>query len=158
MFYPVKWMFSLILLFLQVSVGTFASLVGATGGPKQSSVISRQSSASSRSLKVQPSAKGGFPRFSNSMAAPSINVGAGGKDAKTALSRQAGQEDESLLDKVGKMLDKSEQEADEQIKSDQADECSVLRDRTADEPPNPKKRMFEESPLQNERERVRDEL
>ena len=144
-------MFSIISLFLQFSLSTFASLVGATGDP-------RQTSASSRSLKVQPSANGGFPRFSNSMAAPSINVGAGGKDVRAAPSRQAGQNDESLLDKVGKMLDNSEQEADEERQSGQAEAGTVLRERTADEPPNPKKRMFEEPPLRNEGERVRDEL
>ena len=151
-------MLSLVSLFLRISIATFASLVGATGDLKQSSSVTGHSSASSRSLKLQPSAKGDFPRFSSSMAAPSIHVGAGGKDVKTGPTSQAGQGDESLLDKVGKMLDNSEREADEQRKVGQTDEGTVLRERAADEPPNPKKRMFEEPPLHHDGERVRDEL
>jgi len=147
-------MLSLVSLFLNVTVGAFLNLVGAGGPPSQSSVLS-----SSRTLIVQPSATGDFPRFKPNMAAPSIGVGAGGQGAKAGASGQAGQSDDSLMDKVGKIIDGSEQEQGESSQSGQMEEGTILRERRADEAPNPKKRMFEEPPPpRQEGERVRDEL
>ncbi|MCJ1393501.1 hypothetical protein MMC18_006376 [Xylographa bjoerkii] len=166
-FYPVKWMLSLVTLFLQVSIGAFVNLAGAIGGSSQSSALSSASTqiSSSRSLIIKPSATGGSPRFRADMSAPYINVGAGGKNARSGGSEPNGQNEGSLSDKVGQMVEESGQGVEpgqtdgEALHSADADQNTVLRERNADEPPNPKKRMFEEPPAPAiEGERVRDEL
>lgn len=147
-------MLSIVSLFLNVTLGAFVNLIGAGAPPSGSSVLS-----SSRTLIVQPSATGDFPRFKPDMAAPSIGVGAGGQGAKAGESTQAGQSGESLMDKVGNIIDGGKQEQGESSQPDQTEEGTVLRERRTDEPPNPKKRMFEEPPPpQQEGERLRDEL
>jgi protein transport protein SEC20 len=148
-------MLSIVSLFLNVTIGAFINLVGAAGSAlSQSSALS-----SSRTLILQPSATGDFPRFKPDMSAPSIGVGAGGHGAKSGTSGEAGKGDESLMDKVGKIIDGSEQQQGESSQSGQQEEGTVLRERRADEPSNPKKRMFEEPPPpRQEGERLRDEL
>ena len=147
-------MLSIVSLFLNVTLGAFVNLIGAGAPPSESSVLS-----SSRTLIVQSSATGDFPRFKPDMAAPSISVGAGGQGAKAGESTQARQGGESLMDKVGNIIDGGKQEQGESSQPDQTEEGTVLRERRTDEPPNPKKRMFEEPPPpQQEGERLRDEL
>jgi len=153
-------MLSIVSLFLNVTVGAFINLVGAGSTPSRSSALS-----SSRTLIVPPSATGDFPKFRPDMAAPSFGVGAGGKGAKAGALGQVGQVeqvnqgDESLMDKVGKIIDGSEQEQGEPSQSDQHEKSTVLRERRVDEPSNPNKRMFEEPPPpRQEGERLRDEL
>lgn len=94
------------------------------------------------------------------MVAPSIAVGAGGKKYGNE------QKDDSLTEEVGRMVDEKGDE-DQGNGRDQnkdgvdgsgaggADGETVLRERRADEKPNPKKRMFEELPAGG---KVRDEL
>ncbi|MCJ1437547.1 hypothetical protein MMC27_006934 [Xylographa pallens] len=166
-FYPVKWMLSLVTLFFQVSIGAFLNLAGAFGGSSQSSALSSISTqiSSSTSLIIKPSATGKSPQFRADMSAPYINVGAGGKDKRLEGSEPNSQNEGSLSDKVGQMAEDSRQGEQpsqpegEALHSAGADQDTVLRERTADEPPNPKKRMFEEPPVPTaEGERVRDEL
>ncbi|MCJ1478936.1 hypothetical protein MMC13_007620 [Lambiella insularis] len=159
-FYPVKWMLSLLSLFAHISLGAFSSLVGAAGGSSPSPTLPSASAqlSSSSSLIIQPSATGGRPSFKAGMAAPSVGAGAGGKGAKSGPPAQNDQAEASLSDQVGQMIEDS-QEAAEPGHQGQAEQGTVLRERTADEPPNPKKRMFEEplAPVEEE-ERARDEL
>ncbi|MCJ1402587.1 hypothetical protein MMC11_005807 [Xylographa trunciseda] len=156
-YYPVKWMLSLVTLFLQVSIGAFVNLAGAIGGTTQTSALSDASTqiSSSRSLIIKPSATGGSPQFRAGMSAPYINVGVGGKDVKSGGSESSSQNDGSLSDKVGQMVEDS-RHGEESNQAADADQTTVLRERNADEPPNPKKRMFEEPPAEGSR--VRDEL
>ena len=147
-------MLQLASLFWNVTLGAFVNLIGAGGPSNPSSVLSN-----SRTLIVQPSATGAFPRFRPDMVAPSIGVGAGGQGAKAGASGQVEQGDESLMDKVGKIIDGSEQGQGQLSQPDPTEEGTILRERRADEPLNPKKRMYEEPPLpQQEGERARDEL
>lgn len=92
------------------------------------------------------------------MAAPSVSAGAGGKGAKAGPSDQNSQGKGSLSDKVGQMIEDSQQPA-EPGEQGQTEGSTVLRERNADELSNPKKRMFEDPPVAPEQEqRARDEL
>ncbi|MCJ1283780.1 hypothetical protein MMC26_003111 [Xylographa opegraphella] len=166
-FYPVKWMLSLVTLFVQVSIGAFISFAGAIGGSSPSSALSNVSTeiSSSTSLIIKPSATGKSPRFRADMSAPYINVGAGSKDKRFDGSEPSSLNEGSLSDKVGQMAEnsrqgeQSSQSDSETLQPAHAGQDTVLRERTADEPPNPKKRMFEEPPAPlADGERVRDEL
>lgn len=79
------------------------------------------------------------------MAAPSIRVGGGGHGAKA--------EHASMSDQVGQMAEESQQgnnapgdtqEHREKTGGEAEPKGTVLRERRADELPNPKKRMWEE--------------
>jgi hypothetical protein len=164
-------MFSLATLFLNITLSTFAALVGAGGKSGTGSALSSTATelSSSRTLIVQPSAKGRPPKFSSNMQAPSIAVGAGGEGAKAAKAEQG---EGSIVDKVNQIIGNNGSPTDEGGQSDggQGDgqedmqreenggDQTVLRERRADEPPNPKKRMFEEPPPQEQAGQVRDEL
>ena len=160
-------MLSLVTFFFQVSIGAFISLAGAIGGSSQSSALSSISTqiSSSTSLIIKPSATGKSPQFRADMSAPYINVGAGGKDMRPGGHEPNSQNKGSLSDQVGEMVEDSR--PNEQSSSSEGElprsagtgQETVLRERTADKPPNPKKRMFEEPPAPAaEGERVRDEL
>lgn len=136
---------------IHIIIGASASVVGAIGGASQSSVLSEVST----SLIVKPSATGGIPKFSAGMSAPSVNVGGGGSGAKDQQYRAPQSESKPLTEEVGKIIDDSQKEEKSGGNSDEPSSSAgtVLRERSSDEPPNPKKRMWEEHG-----DRPRDEL
>ena len=160
---------------LRVTITAFTALLGAVTGSTGGSIGSSARQASTN-LIVKPSAQGGMPRFADGMAAPSIAVGSGGAGAKRASG-----EDDSMVNRIGKMVDDSQEagvgagaSAGEGAgvgagvgagqgagAGGSGNQGTVLRERRPDERPNPKKRMWEEPPppdRQEEKERVRDEL
>ena len=157
-------MLSLISLILQVTVASFLNFVGAASGSDQGNPVLSKSLAdisSSKPLIIKPSAtRGGSPKFNTDMAAPSIGVGAGGSGAKQGPSGQHVQSEGSLSDKIGQMVENSQQEQAEpaEPEPEPMEEGTVLRERAADEPPNAKKRMWEEPPPPQAAQNVRDEL
>ena len=157
LWFPVK-------LFFGTIVGTFGAVAGVFGGASSSSALSQTSGRISTSLIVKPSATGGIPTFVRGMAQPSYAVGAGGAGAKVAQSGQVSPPkggDNSMSDQVGKMAEESQGEGDfAGATSEQSEPGTVLRERAEGEPPNRKKRMWEENvelPKQGE-QRKRDEL
>lgn len=145
----------------QVILSLLASVAGSVGGIKQSKVISQASERISKSLVVKPSATGEFPTFQPNMPAPSIAVGAGGSGAKSVQVEQVSKKsDTSLSDEIGDMAESAQtatQSADTASTKDH--QGTVLEERSSDEPPNPKKRMWEERTLEPTQEtRPRDEL
>ena len=101
------------------------------------------------------------------MPAPSVAAGSGGEGAKAPpKDEQDNQEGKTVLDRIGEMIDETRDNetsmSEELERANYEDEKivlneeTVLRQRSDDEPPNRKKRMFEE-PTRRE-ERVRDEL
>lgn len=77
------------------------------------------------------------------MAAPSIHAGAGGYGAKAGPADRFNRPQEKLIsDHVGEMAEEKKVEGQQSV--DVQNQETVLRDRRADEPPNPKKRMWEE--------------
>ncbi|KAI4160642.1 MAG: hypothetical protein LQ342_005575 [Letrouitia transgressa] len=150
---PVSLTWRVIRIAAHFLLGASASLVGALGGASQSTSLARLSKQASTSLIIKPSAATEIPRFKPGMSAPSIAVGGGGK------SQNSGQpsEDQSMLDKVGQMAEESQQRTNEP--PPEPKQGTVLRERGDDEPPNPKKRMWEErTNVQGEETRQRDEL
>ena len=154
LYLPLKWAFR-ILLALSQSV---LSYVGVSAGAKQTPL---------RSLKVQPSATGrGYTR-NPGMPAASVRVGSGGEGARRAQG--------DPVEEVGRMAEQARrrergQEPQERSKTQQKDQGmeeaeppeaqegeTELREREDDEPPNPKKRMWEE-PLPEHSEMAKDEL
>ena len=127
----------------QVLLGVLASVAGSIRGAKQSSVISEASQRISKSLIAEPSETGRFPNFSSNMPAPPIPVGAGGRSTKSLQPEQSPQNlDKNLSDEVGEMAEASKK-ATETAETTSAE--TTLKERSADEPPNPKKRMWEDS-------------
>ncbi|MCJ1306517.1 hypothetical protein MMC25_000160 [Agyrium rufum] len=173
LYLPTKWAYSLVRLFVNVSFGALAGLLGAVSsasggaGSGNKAALESVSSKVSTSLVVKPSATGrGAPRFGAGMAAPSIAVGAGGQGAKSEREGEGTKESGSLLDKVKDMIDESRQTGDEAGDSKDSlkggaeqggeipGEETVLRERRPDEKPNPKKKFQDPPPI----EPPRDEL
>ena len=166
---------------MQVLVGSLSAVAGTVGAKSQSSAFSRASESISTSLAQKPTGTGKIPTFRPDSSAPSIHVGAGGQGAKMQQPEQPSRiEEKSLSDQVGKMAEQSQREEQslkeeqtqkgEQTQKDEHTEPedtatlegerqgTVLRERREDEPPNPKKRMWEE-PIDRSREDApRDEL
>ena len=142
LYLPTKLIWSLMVFNTQVLLGLLASLAGSVGGTKQSDVISEVSQRISKSLIVKPAETGGFPNYSSNMPAPSISVRPGGSETKSLQPEQSLQTlNKSLSDQVGDMAEASEK-ATETAESASAE--TTLKERSTDEPPNPKKRMWEE--------------
>lgn len=96
------------------------------------------------------------------MPAPSIAVGAGGSGAKAP---QPGQEssgaEQSLSEQIGQIAEQSqEDQRAPTASSENTRQETTLREREKDEPRNPKKRMWEETPpeVPGEETQARDEL
>ena len=144
---------------LRVTLYVVASLAGAIGGASQSTALSQASQRISPTapLIVQPSATEGIPRFKPGMSAPFNAVGAGGAGAKARSSGNEGLQPSggghmSLSEKIGRIAEEARGESPVQ-------HGTVLRERTVEEKPNPKKRMWEEPvPSPKAVERPRDEL
>ncbi|KAL8643026.1 MAG: hypothetical protein Q9228_000371 [Teloschistes exilis] len=96
-----------------------------------------------------------LPTFQSGMPAPSIRVGGGGKGQPHP--RQ--DEDISLSEKVGEMAEKTSEAASSSHPTQgNSVQETVLRERESDEPPNPRKRMWEEDTSGKGDTRARDEL
>ena len=154
LYLPTKLMWRLTSAFINVLI----TILSATGAARQSAALSNISGQVSTSLIVQPSATtGGIPTFEEAMSAPSINVGGGGKGQAPPQASQG--EGKSLSEEVGKMAEASQKAEEAKVESSQpAPQGTVLRERRSDEPPNPKKRMWEEPAQRQEEARQRDEL
>ena len=146
----------------QVILSLFATVVGSLGAAKQSEALLETSERISTSLIVKPSATGDFPRYQPNMPAPSVAVGAGGSGAKAPQPGvESSSAEQSLSEQVGQMAEQSQEgQRAPTASSENASQETVLRERNNDEPPNPKKRMWEERPPEAPREGVpaRDEL
>lgn len=162
LYLPISLIWRLTTSLIQVFFGALITITGAVGGASQSSVPSAISESVSTTLIVQPSATGGIPKFHPKMSAPTIAVGGGGGGAKDQRYYPP-RSDGKLTEQVGKMTEEST-ESEGQGKETAANEAkqerkgTVLRERNSDEPPNPKKRMWQENTDPSQRDRTRDEL
>ncbi|KAL8944184.1 MAG: hypothetical protein Q9216_000608 [Gyalolechia sp. 2 TL-2023] len=150
------WRFTLFTVHLVF--GASAYLAGVVGANSRSTSLAQ---VSSQALSEPLSATGELPTFRSGMSAPSIRVGGGGKGQPPPPRPQAGQE--SMTVAVGEMAEKTSEKTFEKTSSgnsatEQSDEETTLRERRTDEPPNPKKRMWEENTVAQEEMRPRDEL
>lgn len=172
LYLPTTLIWRVVVSLIRISIGSFALF--------SSSAQSQTINSISTSLIIKPSATGGPPRFYHSgMSAPSIAVGAGGAGAKDQQYRPRQVSDKPLSEAIGQMAEQSRRQEGaqdvneatqhEQQQSDgsaitgsQQGSGTVLRERRNDEPPNPKKRMWEENtdpdPASQNSERARDEL
>lgn len=96
------------------------------------SIVGLTSSASSTSLKVQPSASGSIPIYAAGHQAPRIQVGRGGGSPAV---QEDPSPDGSLSQDIGKMTEQGQK--DPVVRGD----GTVMQDSNA--PRNPKKRMFD---------------
>ncbi|KAI9879690.1 MAG: hypothetical protein M1830_007636 [Pleopsidium flavum] len=145
----------------KLSVGLLASLgiIGGAASQSSSSLVR----GTGTSLIVQPSATGGFPRFSPGMSAPSIVVGGGGRGAAGPPPNQASRSEEgSMSEQVGKMAEESQehqQDGERQGGPDDSTEIGRAKQKQQQQPRNPKKRMWEEDvEAKKFEERKKDEL
>ena len=144
---------------------------GAKGGTAGLSSVG--SVVSGSTIIVTTGNRRGIPTFPADMPAPSVRVGAGGQGAKDAASEALGSgsggnggQDESVVERIGKMAEDSQKEGREgessEATGEQHDEGegTILRERTAEDgPSNPKKRMWEEPPREgSDAGKPRDEL
>ena len=148
---------------MQILAGSLSAVAGTVGAKNQSSVISQGSVSIATSLAQKPTGTGKIPTFRTNNPAPSIQVGAGGQGAKMQQPEQPSRiEDKSLSDEVGEMAEQSQKEKHTQPENTETAEeerqGTVLRERRADERPNPKKRMWEEPIDRSQEKTPRDEL
>lgn len=138
--------------------------MGVVGQSSQKIAASEISESIPTSLIVQPSASGGIPKFYQSMSAPTIAVGAGGAGAKDQQYLLPQADGKSMTEEIGKLVEESRDAENLDVgvvekDSPEAPQGTTLRERNNDEPPNPKKRMWEELPNPPAQgERSRDEL
>ena len=155
LYLPTKWLWRLSVVIVQLLLGSLSAIAGTVGAKDHSSVLSQASESFSTSLAQKPTGTGKIPTFKPNSPAPSVRVGAGGQGAKMEQpNRPSRKADKSLSDQVGEMAEQSQSEAytqkeesrrsDETVKADGERQETVLRERRADELPNPKKRMWEE--------------
>jgi protein transport protein SEC20 len=127
---PAWWLIYLPLKLTYKIVFAVFAAVGLTGGSTAPSV----GLSSSTSLKIQPSATDGLPRFpEGSIKQPHIQVGHGGGQPAQNEEQKDPSPDGSLSQQVGQMTE----EAKEQVT---LGDGTVLQE--SNEPRNPKKRMF----------------
>ena len=164
LYLPTKWLYRLTLFVFQLFIGTLSAAAGVVGAKNQSIEISPSLGYTSTSLPQKPTGTGAIPRFPSGYVAPMIRAGGGGYGAKMQdpndQTRQAeGREGKTLSDQIGEMIEESDK-APEQDAGEEQQQKTVLRERTIEDgPPNPKKRMWEESPAPSqEGGRRRDEL
>jgi protein transport protein SEC20 len=134
---PTWWLIWLPLkLMFKTAVG-----VSRTVGLRGSQVRSELESPSMNSNSQQA--------YMNNEDVPTIKVGT------PPIESQAAEPDDSMLEKVGKVIDESQNG----LLDPEAEEETILRDRDANEVPNPKKRMMEEDTSASiGDQRVKDEL
>ncbi|KAL9587099.1 MAG: hypothetical protein Q9212_000466 [Teloschistes hypoglaucus] len=141
--------------FIHLSLGTITTIAGALG-PKTQGVVTNSVSQPVSSIPIeQLSPTGELPTFQSGMSAPSVRVGGGGKGQPPPRR----DEDTSLSEKVGEMAEKTSEAASSSHPTQgNSVQETVLRERESDEPPNPKKRMWEEDTSGKGDTRTRDEL
>ncbi len=148
---------------MQLLVGSLSAVAGVAGAKNQSSALSQASESIATNLAQKPTGTGKIPTFKPNSPAPSVHAGAGGQGAKMQQPEQPPRkEDKSLSDQVGELAEQSRKEKhtqpDNTATAEGEQQGTVLRERREDEPPNPKKRMWEE-PIDRSRENaIRDEL
>ncbi|KAL8824017.1 MAG: hypothetical protein Q9191_005367 [Dirinaria sp. TL-2023a] len=159
---PLRLVWKLMVFNAQLILSLFATIVGSVGAAKQSDALLQASERISTSLIVKPSATGGFPRYQPNMPAPSVAVGAGGSGVKAPQpGAESSSAEKSLSERVGQMAEQSQEvQRAPSTSSENAGQETVLRERNDDEPPNPKKRIWEEPrpEVPTEGSRARDEL
>lgn len=160
LYLPTKLTWRLTISLIQLFFGSIASVSGAIGITNQRSVISEIQENFSTSLILKPSATGGPPKIPQGMSAPSIAVGGGGEGAKTQQNQVPQAVDRSMVEDIGRLAEESRQGEGPNAQSPGAatQQGTRLRERSIDEPPNPKKRMWEENIDPPPEERPRDEL
>ena len=145
------------------SLSAVAGVAGVAGAKNQSSALSQASESIATSLAQKPTGTGKIPTFKTNSPAPSVHAGAGGQGAKMQQPEQPpGKEEKSLSDQVGELAEQSRKEKhtqpDKTATAEGERQGTVLRERREDEPPNPKKRMWEEPIDRSGEKAVRDEL
>ncbi|KAK4550186.1 hypothetical protein LTR36_003153 [Oleoguttula mirabilis] len=155
------------LFFLLSLSGVITTTPAGTAAARSSAIASQ----SRPPLIIQPSAQGGFPTFAMSdrdaaasKGSSGIPVGMGGKGAK--IGKDAALEGK-MSEKIARMHEQSSQqgsggkEGGEEEELPRRADGTVLQERPADVPRNPKKKMFEadvEDAKHDEQARARDEL
>ncbi|KAL8660979.1 MAG: hypothetical protein Q9202_006049 [Teloschistes flavicans] len=134
---------------------TTTTIAGALGAKNQRVVTNSASHPVPSAPLEQLSPTGKLPTFQSGMSAPSIHVGGGGKGRPPPRR----DEDTSMLEKVGEMVGKTSEAASSSHPTQSSSvQETILRERESDEPPNPKKRMWEEDTSGTGDTRVKDEL
>ncbi|KAL8862949.1 MAG: hypothetical protein Q9178_000891 [Gyalolechia marmorata] len=141
---------------IQILLGAFASTAGILGATKQSTALGQASVRVSATSSGPPSAVGEIPKFSPGMAAPFVHVGGGGRGQPPPQKSQ--DERRTMSDTVGEMAEKESGTTSSGSSAEAEPQGTVLQERTPDEPPNPKKRMWEENTAAQGDSRPRDEL
>jgi protein transport protein SEC20 len=149
-------------MFIKGWTGVFTAM-GIIGG--STTVSNVNSIAKSQTIIHSSATRGPRPTVSGARA-PSVNVGGGGRGAPvrrsdTPPSSIPERSDQSVSEQVGRIIDESQDEpVTEQSKDGKYDEeTSQERVNEAENQPNPKKRMWEESvEAQKEVQRKKDEL
>ncbi|MCJ1470953.1 hypothetical protein MMC07_009601 [Pseudocyphellaria aurata] len=162
LYLPTRLIWSLMISLTRVTFGAVAAVVGASGRASESSVSPPVVESFYTSLVVQPSATGGIPKFHPEMSAPTIAVGGGGAGAKDQayIPRKSADKLTEQMRNMAKESTESENPGEEALTNEaKQEQGTVLRERNSDEPPNSKKRMWEEhSDLPVQGDRARDEL
>ena len=134
-----------------------SSALGIAGATKQNASLSQASESISTSLTIQPSAIGSMSKPTEEMPTLSTAIGGGGEAAKAQQISGEDGNDTSVSDEVGEMVEKSRNSNSQtEQAAEQTGSGTVLRERGTDEPPNPKKRMWEEPP--SDQQQAHDEL
>ncbi|KAL8905323.1 MAG: hypothetical protein Q9207_002714 [Kuettlingeria erythrocarpa] len=136
------WRFSAFI--LRLFLGASASLAGAVGAKSHSTALTQVPRKVLSSLQVHRTATDELPTFKSGMAAPTIQVGGGGRGQPAPQRPPDGQQ--RLSATVGEMAEKAAGVTSESNPgAQQTEQAPKLRERGPDEPANPKKRMWEES-------------
>lgn len=142
------------------------SLFGIRTAGSTPSALSQSALSTRRPLRIQPSAKGGPPKFGGNVPrmGPAVPAGGGGTGAKEG-QQPGNPQQEGMADKIGEMAEASREAARQGQTGAGEKEPSIRADGTkleprGDKPRNPKKKMFE-ADLEDanyEERRLRDEL
>ncbi|CAL8575458.1 Protein transport protein sec20 [Xanthoria parietina] len=158
LYLPITVVWQAAVFIIQLFLGTFASAIGILGATKQSTTLDQAWVHISATSSEQPIAAGQIPTFPAGMSAPFIRVGGGGKGQPPPQKPQ--DERQTMSAAVGEMAEKdSGAISSGTLAAAEGSEGTVLRERAPDEPPNPKKRVWEENAAhQGDSSRPRDEL
>ncbi|KAI4260416.1 MAG: hypothetical protein LQ352_000278 [Teloschistes flavicans] len=155
LYLPANLLWRVAICLIRLSLGTTTTIAGALGAKNQSVVTNSASHPVPSAPLEQLSPTGKLPTFQSGMSAPSIHVGGGGKGRPPPRR----DEDTSMLEKVGEMVGKTSEAASSSHPTQSSSvQETILRERESDEPPNPKKRMWEEDTSGTGDTRVKDEL
>ncbi|KAL8999725.1 MAG: hypothetical protein Q9169_001542 [Polycauliona sp. 2 TL-2023] len=157
LYLPITLVWQAAVFIIQSFFGAIAYTVGVLGGTPRSTSFEPSSLQASATLPEQPSATGEIPTFPAGMSAPFVRVGGGGKGQPPPQRPQ--DKRPTMSDAVGELAEKeSKTIASGTFTTGEGSQGAGLRDRAPDEPPNPKKRMWEENAASQDGSRPRDEL